>query len=74
MDWPLTALGRNKDPYIRGWQNNPLSKTEIEHEMSEGNCKAIGLLGYPVYNHPYGLVWVDIDGIQYIKQYRIFVN
>ena len=62
MDWPLTALGRNKDPYIRGWQNNPLSKTEIEHEMSEGHCKAIGLLGGPVYNHPYGLVWVDIDG------------
>ena len=52
MDWPLTALGRNKDPYIRGWQINPLSKTEIEHEMSEGNRKAIGLLGGPVYNHP----------------------
>ena len=62
MDWPLTPLGSNKDPYIRGWQNNPLSKSEIEQEMSEGNCKAIGLLGGPVYNHPYGLVWVDIDG------------
>jgi hypothetical protein len=28
-----------------------------------GECKAIGLLGGPTYNHPYGLVWVDVDGI-----------
>tara|TARA_R100000231_G_scaffold4021_1_gene6919 strand:+ start:4219 stop:6795 length:2577 start_codon:yes stop_codon:yes gene_type:complete len=62
FDWPLTPLGNNKDPYIRGWQNNPLSKDEIELEITEGDCKAIGLIGGPVYNHPYGLVWVDIDG------------
>jgi len=62
IDWPLTPLGKNKDPYIKGWQNNPLSKSEIEEELTEGYCKAIGLLGGPVYNHPYGLVWVDIDG------------
>ena len=62
VDWPLTPLGRNKDPYIAGWQNKPFSVTEIEEEIVSGKCKAIGLLGGPVYNHPYGLVWVDVDG------------
>ena len=36
IDWPLTPLGKNKDPYIKGWQNNPLSKSEIEEELTEG--------------------------------------
>ncbi len=62
IDWPLTPLGTNKDPYVAGWQNKPLSVLEIEEELLNGRCKAIGLLGGPVYNHPYGLVWVDIDG------------
>jgi len=62
IDWPLTPLGANKDPYISGWQNNPYSVREIEEETLTGNCKAVGVLGGPVYNHPYGLVWVDIDG------------
>ena len=62
FDWPLTPLGAKKDPYIHGWQNNPLTREEIEEEITTGKCKAIGLLGGPVYNHPYGLVWVDIDG------------
>lgn len=62
VDWPLTALGPNKDPYIAGWQNKPLSPKEIEDEILSGRCKAIGLLGGPVYNHPYGFVWVDVDG------------
>ena len=61
-DWPLTPLGANKDPYVNGWQNKPFSPREIEEEIISGNCKAVGLLGGPVYNHPYGLVWVDIDG------------
>ncbi len=30
VDWPLTPLGPNKDPYIAGWQNKPLSPKEIE--------------------------------------------
>jgi len=62
LDWPLTPLGANKDPYIQGWQNKPFSVDEIEKELATGDCKAIGVLGGPAYNHPYGLVWVDVDG------------
>lgn len=61
-DWPLTPLGANKDPYINGWQNKPFSPREIEEQIIIGDCKAVGLLGGPAYNNPYGLVWVDIDG------------
>jgi len=61
-DWPLTPLGANKDPYVRGWQANPLTVDEVVQEINRGNCKAIGLLGGPVFNLPYGLLWVDIDG------------
>jgi phage/plasmid-associated DNA primase len=62
VDWPLTPLGANKDPYVVGWQAKPFSVLEIEEELTTGHCKAIGVLGGPVYNHPYGLIWVDIDG------------
>ena len=62
IDWPLTPLGGNKDPYIQGWQNKPFGVKEIEEELTTGDCKAIGVLGGPAYNHPYGLVWVDVDG------------
>ena len=62
IDWPLTPLGANKDPYVPGWQNKPFSIKEIEEETLTGDCKAVGVLGGPVYNHPYGLVWVDVDG------------
>lgn len=62
MDWPLTPLGARKDPYIQGWQGRPFSIQEIEAELLEGHCKAVGLIGGPCYNNPYGLVWVDIDG------------
>jgi len=62
IDWPLTPLGAKKDPYIQGWQNKPFSVREIEEELTTGECKAIGLLSGPTYNHPYGLVWVDVDG------------
>jgi phage/plasmid-associated DNA primase len=62
FDWPLTPLGAKKDPYLQGWQNRPFTLDQIENEIAEGNCKAIGLLSGPVYNDPYGLVWVDVDG------------
>ena len=62
IDWPLTPLGANKDPYVQGWQNKPFSVKEIEEELATGDCKAIGVLGGPAYNHPYGLVWADVDG------------
>jgi len=61
-EWPLTPLGKNKDPYISGWQNKPCNLHDIEEEILSGRCKAIGLLSGPVYNLPYGLVWVDVDG------------
>ena len=61
-DWPLTPLGANKDPYVSSWQNKPFGISEIEEEIIVGACKAIGLLSGPVYNLPYGLVWVDVDG------------
>ena len=67
IDWPLTPLGANKDPYIQGWQNKPFSVKEIEEELATGDCKAIGVLGGPAYNHPYGLVWVDVDGSSVYK-------
>lgn len=63
MDWPLTPLGAKKDPYVQGWQIKPYSIQEIEAEIVAGNCKAVGLISGPCFNHPYGLVWVDVDGI-----------
>jgi len=62
LDWPLTPLGAHKNPYVDGWQNKPFSIREIEEEISGGQCKAIGLISGPVFNLPYGLVWVDVDG------------
>ena len=62
LDWPLTPLGARKDPYITGWQAKPFDLREIEGEILSNDCKAVGLLGGPAYNNPYGLVWVDIDG------------
>lgn len=62
IDWPLTPLAANKDPYVVGWQGKPYSVKDIEQEIVNGRCKAIGLHGGPVYNNPYGLVWVDVDG------------
>ena len=61
-DWPLTPLGANKNPYVSGWQNKPFDAQQIEEEILTGKCKAVGLVGGPVYNYPYGLVWVDVDG------------
>ena len=61
-DWPLTPLDENKAPYVKSWQNKPFSIREIEEEIVSGWCKAIGLIGGPVFNLPYGLVWVDVDG------------
>jgi phage/plasmid-associated DNA primase len=61
-EWPLTPLGANKDPYVPSWQNKPFGVHEIEEEIIAGNCKAIGVMGGPAYNNPYGLIWVDIDG------------
>jgi len=63
MDWPLTPLGARKDPYVQGWQIKPFSVKEIEAEILSGDCKAVGLISGPCFNNPYGLVWVDVDGL-----------
>ena len=62
LDWPLTPVGSKKDAYISGWQNNPCDKARIAEEIDSERCKAVGVIGGPVYNNPYGLAWVDIDG------------
>ncbi len=62
IEWPLTPLGANKNPYVAGWQNKPFTAKEIEEEIISGDCKAVGLLSGPVFNYPYGLVWADVDG------------
>jgi len=62
VDWPLTPIGDNKNPYLLGWQNKPQTIEEIKKEIEKGTCKGIGLISGPVYNEPYGLVWVDVDG------------
>jgi P4 family phage/plasmid primase-like protien len=62
IDWPLTPLGENKNPYVQGWQNKPYTPQDIEVEINEGLCKAVGLIGGPFYNKPYGYIWVDVDG------------
>jgi P4 family phage/plasmid primase-like protien len=67
IDWPFTPLGAQKDPYVLGWQKRPFSADEIEKELLSGKCKAVGLHGGPVFNHPYGLVWVDVDGASIYK-------
>ena len=62
LDWPLVALGSKKDAYVSGWATTPFDKQRIVEEIEGGRCKAVGLIGGPVYNEPYGLVWIDIDG------------
>mgnify|MGYP003109264452 FL=1 len=60
--WPLTPIGENKNPYLFGWQKNPLSVGEIAEHLYSNRMKAVGLLSGPVGNEPFGLVWVDVDG------------
>lgn len=62
LEWPLTPLGESKNPYLTGWQNKPQTKEEIAAEIKEGHCHAVGLIGGPCYNNPYGFIWVDVDG------------
>ena len=35
VDWPLTPLGENKNPYKAGWQNKPFTVKDISHEIEE---------------------------------------
>lgn len=62
IEWPLTPLGNKKDAYLPGWSRNPCDKNKIAFEIETEKCKAVGVIGGPVYNQPYGLVWLDVDG------------
>lgn len=62
LDWPLTPLGDNKNPYLTGWQNKPQTVDEIATEIQNKFCHAVGLIAGPCYNNPFGYVWVDVDG------------
>ncbi len=62
FDWPLTPVGMNKNPYIGGWQAKPFTIDQVKKELDSGKAGGVGLISGPVYNKPYGLVWVDIDG------------
>ena len=70
VDWPLTPLGENKNPYVPGWQNKPFTVNDIKTEIENGRCQAVGLLSGPVYNEPYGFVWVDIDGLSVYEKIK----
>ena len=39
VDWPLTPLGENKNPYVLGWQNKPQTVADIQAEIEKGSCK-----------------------------------
>ena len=54
LDWPLTPIGDKKNPYIQGWQNKPFTVEDVGKELEQGRAKAVGLIGGPVYNEPYG--------------------
>ena len=45
IDWPLTPLGANKDPYVPGWQNKPFRVKDIEKEKATGALKREGGFG-----------------------------
>jgi P4 family phage/plasmid primase-like protien len=62
VDWPLTPISDRKNPYLQGWQNKPQTVDDIRKELEQGRAKAVGLISGPVYNEPYGLIWVDVDG------------
>ena len=32
VDWPLTPLGANKNPYTNAWQSKPFGIQEIQEE------------------------------------------
>jgi hypothetical protein len=33
IEWPLTPLGENKNPYLTGWQNKPCTPEDIANEI-----------------------------------------
>jgi predicted P-loop ATPase len=59
-DWALVAVGNDKRPYMPQWQKNPLTKRQVEAELSAGRAVAVGVLAGPASG---GLLFVDHDGL-----------
>ena len=75
-DWGLVAVGNNKRPYHKDWQDSPLTKAQAAAEIIHGSeveferngktetrlvsAKAIGVLAGPASG---GLLFIDHDGI-----------
>ena len=64
-DWALTPL-QGKRAYIAGWTTQPYSVEEIKREFDQGKATGVGLIT-GVWSNSGGLVWVDIDGTEAIK-------
>ena len=64
-DWALTPL-QGKRAYVAGWTTQPYSVEEIKHEFDQGKATGVGLIT-GVWSNEGGLVWVDIDGTDSIK-------
>jgi energy-coupling factor transporter ATP-binding protein EcfA2 len=58
--WALVAVGNDKRPYQPEWQKNPLTKRQVEAELSVGRAVAVGVLAGPPSG---GLLFVDHDGL-----------
>jgi hypothetical protein len=58
-EWGYVAVDGQKRPYQAKWQENPLSKADLEAELASGHAKAIGVCcGVP----SGGLLFLDHDG------------
>ena len=64
-DWALTPL-QGKRAYVAGWTTQPYSVEEIKREFDQGKATGVGLIT-GVWSNEGGLVWVDIDGTDSIK-------
>ena len=64
-DWALTPL-QGKRAYVAGWTTQPYSIDEIKREFDQGKATGVGLIT-GVWSNEGGLVWVDIDGTDSIK-------
>ncbi len=65
IDWALTPL-QGKRAYVAGWTTQPYSIDEIKREFDQGKATGVGLIT-GVWSNEGGLVWVDIDGTDSIK-------
>ena len=58
--WALVAVGNDKRPYQPEWQKNPLTKQQLQSELTSGRAVAVGVLAGPQSG---GLLFVDHDGL-----------